>query len=255
MAQPQVEWGHESSFEPSHPTPIAPGRPRELALSAAWHGALVRNLHTTEGEAIEVIFRGVWTHGFGPDFQDALLAFADGGLRTGAVEIHHRTADWRAHGHHLDPNFNAVILHLVRHHDGAETRRADGAIIPTALLPVSLETLDAIDRRLPGIWDRLGGAVCAETLTRHHPERIRGVLHRLGDRRLAERFAARGDGALHHRIVGGLLGRRRPALAVTPDPRGVELAQAVDRLRGPCAEQGVVAAEDEAPRPPVARVV
>jgi hypothetical protein len=82
--------------------------PRELALSAAWHGSFVRTLQTTDGVTIDVVFRGVWTHGFGPDFQDALLAFSDGGLRTGAVELHHRTGDWRTHGHHLDPNYNAV---------------------------------------------------------------------------------------------------------------------------------------------------
>lgn len=194
MAQPPTERGHTSPVEipgSLSPTSIEHGRrlPRELALSAAWHGSLVRSLQTTDGDAIEVVFRGVWTHGFGPDFQDALLAFGERGLRTGAVEIHHRTADWRAHGHHLDPNYNVVILHLVRYHDGAETRRADGAIVPTAVLPVALETLNALDRRLPGIWDRLGGAVCAESLTRGDPYRVRGALHRLGDRRLAERTA------------------------------------------------------------------
>ena len=121
-----VEQGDSSSpaasdSMPPPPTPIEQARPlpRELALSAAWHGSLVRSLHTTEGEAIEVVFRGVWTHGFGPDFQDALLAFADGGLCTGAVEIHHRTADWRAHGHHLDPNYNVVAMQA----NGIEVRQ------------------------------------------------------------------------------------------------------------------------------------
>ena len=81
------------------------------------------------------------------------------------------------------------MLHLVLDHDGSETRRADGAIVPVAVLPLPMETLLEIDHRLPAIWDRLGGAVCAEALTRRQPARIRAALHRLGDRRLAERAA------------------------------------------------------------------
>lgn len=164
-------------------------RPRELALSAAWHGGLARAVNTADGAAVEIVFRGVWTHGFGPDFRDAMLAFPAGELRTGAVEIHHCTSDWRAHGHHLDQRYNEVILHLVLDHDGAETRRADGALVPVALLPIAPETLRELDRRLPAIWEQLGGAVCAEELTRSQPARIRDALHHLGDRRLAERSA------------------------------------------------------------------
>ena len=166
-----------------------PGKPRELALSAAWHGTLVPSLMTVEGQRIDVVFAGHWTHGFGPDFEQAMLVFPDGTLATGAVEIHQRTGEWIAHGHHVDPRYNEVILHVVGRHDGAETRRADGALVPVAVLPVASDRLRQIDRRLPAIWDRLGGAVCAEGLTRRRPAEIRGILHRLGDERLAQRVA------------------------------------------------------------------
>lgn len=178
-----------SDSEPGAP-PSAPGKPRELALSAAWHGALVPSLVTTEGLRVDLVFAGHWTHGFGPDFEQAMLTFADGGLRTGAVEIHQRTSDWISHRHHLDPRYNNVILHVVARHDGAETRREDGALVPVALLPVSAEQLRQIDERLPGIWHRLGGTVCAERLTREQPGTVREIMHRLGDERLAQRVAA-----------------------------------------------------------------
>jgi hypothetical protein len=177
----------------SEPKPVqqgtTAGKPRELALSAAWHGALVPSLTTIDGERIEVVFAGHWTHGFGPDFDQAMLSFADGTLRTGAVEIHQRTSDWIAHRHHLDPRYNDVILHVVARHDGAETRQADGALVPVGILPVSDEQLRQIDQRLPGIWEQLGGAVCAERLAREQPGMVRAILHRLGDERLAQRVA------------------------------------------------------------------
>ena len=31
----------------------------------------------------------------------------------GDVEIHFRSKDWRAHGHHLDPSFSSVVLHVL----------------------------------------------------------------------------------------------------------------------------------------------
>lgn len=168
---------------------ISSGKPRELALSAAWHGALVSSVSTVAGEQIEVVFAGHWTHGFGPDFADAMLVFPDGTLATGAVEIHQHTGEWTAHGHHLDPRYNDVILHVVAQHDGTETRRADGALVPVALMPVSAAQARQIDRRLPAIWDRLGGAVCAEELTARQPGVVRDILHRLGDERLGQRVA------------------------------------------------------------------
>jgi hypothetical protein len=100
------------------PEPIGLGRTRELAMSAAWHGGLTRSLVTTDGATLEVVYRGNWSHGFGPDFADAMITF-DGQLRTGAVEIHRNASDWERHGHHLDPAYNSVILHVVARPDSS----------------------------------------------------------------------------------------------------------------------------------------
>jgi len=85
--------------------------PPEIALSAAWHGQQFRSpLRTTDGVSIEIIHRGVWSNGLGPDFQDALLLFDGRDLRSGSVEIHLRTSHWRQHRHHLDPRYESVVV-------------------------------------------------------------------------------------------------------------------------------------------------
>lgn len=164
-------------------------------MSAAWHGALMRSFKTTGGARIDVVFHGHWSHGFGPDFNDAILDDGNGGLQSGAVEIHTKSSDWYGHGHHLDPRYNSVVLHIVSIIDTAETRRADGKLVPTAILNVPDAVLFAIDQRLPEIWSELGGSVCAEDLARREPERIRNAILRLGDVRLNDRVQ-RHEGAM-----------------------------------------------------------
>lgn len=159
----------------------------EIALSAAWHaGQIPENLLTVAGESIQVIHRGTWTHGLGPDFADALLLFNERELRSGSIEMHFETRGWHDHGHQVDPSYDSVILHVVARHDGSVTRLSNGAVAPVvevsvpdiAHLPVAM--LD---------WDRVGGAVCATRLTRTSPATLRNILHALGDLRLSARSA------------------------------------------------------------------
>ncbi len=56
----------------------------------------------------------------GPDFRDALIAIGRRRQR-GDVEVDVRSRHWRAHGHHRDPGFNNVILHVVMWDEGKET--------------------------------------------------------------------------------------------------------------------------------------
>lgn len=159
-------------------------------MSAAWNAGFTRSVTTSDGQTVSIIFHGHWSHGFGPDFSDAMLEFSEDGYRTGAVEIHTRSSDWVAHGHNLDERYNSVILHIVTVDDLGETRRTDGKIVPVAVLSIADDVLFAIDRRLPGIWSELGGTVCAAELSKRDPDRIRTVLHRLGDQRFAAKVAA-----------------------------------------------------------------
>ncbi len=159
-------------------------------MSAAWNARLISQVITTTGEPVDIVFHGTWSNGFGPDFANASLHFADGGLKTGDIELHTRASDWVAHGHHIDPRYNNVVLHIVSINDLPETRREDGAVVPVALLTIADDVLFAIDRRLPDAWAELGGTVCADDLAARDPARIRRALHRLGDTRLANRLPA-----------------------------------------------------------------
>ncbi|MFN8537953.1 MAG: DUF2851 family protein [Thermomicrobiales bacterium] len=109
---------------------------RELALSRAWNAGWfgVDSLRTVDGLPVTVVYRGRWTFGLGRIF-GALIAFgAD--LRQGDVEVHLRAGAWREHGHHLDPAYNQVILHVVLEDGprGQPCRRQDGVVVPTLVL-------------------------------------------------------------------------------------------------------------------------
>lgn len=176
-----------------------PARIREIAVSRWWNSAdLSAPFETVDGQSVQVVYRGTWSHGLGPDFQNAMLAFADSHLISGSVEIHLTTAAWRQHGHHLDPRYNDVVLHIALEHDGSETRRADGRIVPVVIIDPDAALL-AILQEQEFDWHLVGGEVCAEPVARADPAAIREVLWLLGDQRLSDKVAslsARLDGEL-----------------------------------------------------------
>lgn len=163
------------------------GHVSELALSIAWHASLTRDIYSTEGERLVIVFPGHWTHGHGPDFRDAMLERESGALVTGSIELHHHASDWFRHGHHTDPAYNNVVLHVVTLADSDETRRLDGAKVPTAVLRIPDHQLGAVQRRDPSIWSQFGGDICAPRLAVDQPARIRSLLWQLGDTRFDQR--------------------------------------------------------------------
>lgn len=205
QSDPQAS-GTPSPAETAVTAPRPRPRPRELALSAAWNGGLTRSVTTIDGQRINVVFAGHWSHGFGPDFQSAMLDVRGQGLVTGSVEIHLRTSDWTTHRHHLDPRYNDVILHIVSRHDALETRRADGKLVPIAILDVEDAVLFQIDARLPEIWHKLGSEACAPDIAQKHPDRLVRALQRLGDERLVERVT-RFEGEMTVEPPGAILER------------------------------------------------
>src|SRR5262245_31828166 len=98
-----------------HTTPLSTqdsglrtSRPTESLLATIWQRQWLNGppLIDSLGRQLHVVYPGRRWGGPGPDFQGAVLSLADGSLLRGDVEIHLRSADWRAHGHHLDRAYN-----------------------------------------------------------------------------------------------------------------------------------------------------
>ncbi|MGN6166448.1 MAG: DUF2851 family protein [Flavisolibacter sp.] len=73
-------------------------------------------LTTANGERLEIIFPGQLNLNQGPDFSNAKIKI-DGTTLVGAVELHLKTSQWKAHGHENDPNYKTVVLHVVFEND------------------------------------------------------------------------------------------------------------------------------------------
>ena len=177
--------------------------PREIALSAAWNaGHLGADLMTIDGVSVQVVHRGTWSHGLGPDFRDAMILVDGRELRSGGVEIHLRTRGWIDHGHHLDPAYDDVVLHVVARHDGTPTQRLNGGTVPV----VEIGAIDQIEVPPLATWDwsRVGGQTCASRLVNDNPRLVRDILATLGDTRLAAR-SARLEARLSHDPPGQIL--------------------------------------------------
>ncbi|MDQ7040336.1 MAG: DUF2851 family protein [Rhodothermus sp.] len=123
-------------------------RPPEALLHDLWaHGLFSEKpLQTTTGEPIRIVHPGEANPDAGPDFLNACLLI-DGTRWYGSIELHIRSSAWKAHGHHRDPRYNSVILHVVLEADATtgSLQRADGTRLPELVLapylPHSLRSL------------------------------------------------------------------------------------------------------------------
>jgi len=102
---------------------------KENLLQFIWKLKLFsfNNLRTTNGEKIEVISVGNENENSGPDFLNAKIVI-DKQLWAGNVEIHINSADWYAHHHEIDENYDAIILHVVWEHSVEIYKKTNQAI-------------------------------------------------------------------------------------------------------------------------------
>lgn len=126
----------------------------EMALQYYWAATVRRGtrLPLADGRVAEVLSPGVLNRDAGPDFACARLRTDAGSLfaaeLAGDVEMHLRASDWFRHGHHTDPAYASVALHVVEKDDGP-VADINGRTPAQALLRVpdhfarSLQTLSA----------------------------------------------------------------------------------------------------------------
>jgi hypothetical protein len=142
------------------------------------------DLLTEDNQPVRIVYPGRPNDGRGADLRDAVIATA-GGLVTGDIEVHVRSSGWRAHGHHEDPVYNRVVLHVVYWHDADRAViLQNGCRIPTLALErfVAAPHLSHKPASRPRGWQ----APCGEAGHRLGAGRLGDVLDRAGD----ERFLA-----------------------------------------------------------------
>lgn len=164
----------------------------EIVLAQIWNSQWLRDeLSTTDDRPLRVVYRGVWTHGLGPDFSGAMLDLG-GRLESGDVELHRRASGWYEHGHDRDPAYNGVVLHVVLDDDlGEPVRRQDGARVATlalrSALPGPPEAFPSAPLLRP--LGAIGFAHCAPALAADAPEMLHQTWEAAGDTRLAGKVA------------------------------------------------------------------
>ena len=149
----------------------------ESALARLWRDSHLRphHLETADGTRYRVIHPGVQSSEAGPDFRAAILVDHRGRRLLGDIELHRAAGEWYNHRHHLDANYNGVVIHVVlRRGAHGSSRQASGTEVPVAeLIPQATQGADDV--------------AAAAAPSPRPPERIADELDRLGDLRFLER--------------------------------------------------------------------
>ena len=120
----------------------------ERALSLLWQrmSLAAQGLVTRDNQAVEVLYPGRASSQAGPDFRDAIIRTSQGQVIRGDVEIHLRPQEWESHGHHRDPHYNGVVLHVVLWpNEGANSTQESGMLAPVlAFKPIPLSACPSV---------------------------------------------------------------------------------------------------------------
>ena len=167
----------------------------ESFLAQIWQQQLTGReaLVTTGGDTVEVLHPGRPTNDCGPDFRDALVAINGQRPLQGDIELHVNARDWRAHGHHKDPNYDRVILHVALQSDGIEASPlCNGRAVPVLALSQSMSgSTDELRGQL--CQPPFGEEPCYQAFLRYGKDEVIQVVEEAGDERFrhkAQRFEA-----------------------------------------------------------------
>ena len=151
----------------------------ERALYALWRnaGSLSDGLLTQDGRRFRVVYPGRESARAGPDFRDCVLVSETGEVLTGDVEVHRDASDWEGHGHHTDPGYNGVLLHVVlnakRRTSSKQQSKTTAPIASIASVSHLLESSEEATAELPPSSAKsVEGASLEELLDRAGDERF-----------------------------------------------------------------------------------
>ncbi len=152
----------------------------EKQAALIWSQLVGRELVASEGKRLTLIYPGRTNGDSGPDFRDAVIQ-TEGRLLQGDVEAHARSNEWYAHRHHLDAEYNNVIVHVVLWHDSdLATVLQSGKAVPVVCLAHALRHQPyLLPYRLP----------CASTLERMDQRVLAKLLTVAGNQRFRQKAA------------------------------------------------------------------
>lgn len=81
-------------------------------------------LHTEEGDVLQIIKSGIYNSNQGPDFLEASIKVAAVKL-FGNIELHVKASDWFKHQHSSDKNYSNIVLHVVWENDVKEHNKIE----------------------------------------------------------------------------------------------------------------------------------
>ncbi|MXZ91648.1 MAG: DUF2851 family protein [Chloroflexi bacterium] len=175
---------HDETEGPGRPDTIPPISEAQLARLWLRRAARSHALRTESGRRVKVLYPGRPGVTAGPDFRNALLVVEGQGLVQGDVEVHLRQRDWQSHGHHNDPNYNGVALHVALRADAEPSRTEGGASPPTVNLRGLLDDVRAEDESGSEVRARLWQILAQHGYRRpQRAEQMAGLLNRAGDAR------------------------------------------------------------------------
>jgi len=174
---------------------------REEIVRCIWFGGHIprAGLTTDDGRRIELLSPGWWNVEGGPDFIRAEFLLEGQGRVVGDVEVHTLSSAWKGHGHHRQPTYNNVSLHVTMWSDAdTDIVRQDGDIVPQITLS---RVVDADLAELVELMDSdsagspptaVPGRYCGDSLRegRIEPDWLARLLDAAGDHRLLSRADA-----------------------------------------------------------------
>jgi len=142
-----------------------------------WQGLVGKEVVTDEGRRLKVIYPGRTNRDVGPDFRNAVIAMGESEIVRGDVEIHIKSSDWYSHGHHHDPEYDHVILHVVLWHNcKSPTLVQNGRSVPIA----NLSEADLMSQ---------GQLPCFRTMNHRDDQSVRKLLDAAGESRFEQKAA------------------------------------------------------------------
>ncbi len=158
----------------------------EKLITSIWQRRLVPELFTDTGERLQVIHPGRTSNISGCDFRDAVFTINSKTI-TGDIEVHVKSSQWQGHGHHRDPKYNNIALHIVWWHDSqTPTLLQDGKVIPTICLSSFIKSpLDELNSQANSYGQPL--SACQEVSHHTNADRLGRLLTEAGE----ERFVAK----------------------------------------------------------------